>query len=1053
MTNPLEIVRAGAGSGKTTDLCESMATAVAAGLDPARVLATTFTRKAAAELKGRIQTKLLEGVNGDSAMSHASADRLDLAAIGTVHSVAHQLLVRYAIELGLSPRLQVLIESGSDRVLRDLLGMMATDGLEDLHVVATRLSIDDLNPKMLKLLAVKRGNRLDDDAFHAHIMASAERVCELLAPNGPSDTPVTSHMLYEAIETALGQIEQLPDTTKETSNTIGMLRRLLAANDTAWHVFLQAAKAKAGKRSGADAHLAAVRTHGGAVRLNPELHNDIRLFNRLLAEQVIELESHYRAYKHDRGLVDFTDLELILLRLLETPELEVHLRADFDLVLVDEFQDTNPLQLAIFEALRRLVPRSRWVGDPKQAIYGFRDTDPQLVNDVWENAPNATRETLSSNYRSQRGLVELVGKLFGPLFGGETIQAPQKPSIARGIERWIFDSSNQPGDCLSLGCGVAALRREGIRFGDIAILERSNRLLKEVATQLDNLGIPYLLESPGLLSTREGALILAGLRLVADRRDALAAATILHILDNPKADTPSWFVERLAALRVAAASDAAAEASGEPYRSPNPWEQDARLAMIDAIDPQTLTPLIVVQRIIEALNVPQLVSTWGDAARRSSHIDSVLQHAAEYEEFSRENGEATTLTGLIVYLQQLAENGQDMRMPPLGHDAVSLLTYHDAKGLEWPVVILSGLNSTYDPDLWSPVVVERDGGGASGQAQRALRGWPWPFGMTEGQFPKKRAGSGLEVDAANSSEGQRQAAREAEESLRLLYVGFTRAKTKLVLAHRDGKYSWLSRVTAVDQVLDPRLDEGEHALANIGTTYVVRWLNPKLADTSRQSLPQHEKWLKGSAPAGSELVYPARYRTPTSEKWNEPAITFRIDHLRGTSYFPSAAKEEHYVGIGDAVHAYMASLPSLEGLPTEKKTAVALRCLTGFDVNGLLTPDVLVACGDRFSDWVNNTFPGAEWATEVPVTVPHAEHGQWNGTIDLLLSLPGGDAVLVDHKSAPIRRAACLAKATTFSSQLLSYQELLRLLNVPVRSTWIHFPLPGTIAEMVIGPH
>ncbi|MFN9036835.1 MAG: UvrD-helicase domain-containing protein, partial [Planctomyces sp.] len=83
MTNILEVVRAGAGSGKTTDLCDTVAKAVASGLDPARILATTFTRKAAAELKGRVQARLLE----DSGHSHA--DRLELAAIGTVHSVAH----------------------------------------------------------------------------------------------------------------------------------------------------------------------------------------------------------------------------------------------------------------------------------------------------------------------------------------------------------------------------------------------------------------------------------------------------------------------------------------------------------------------------------------------------------------------------------------------------------------------------------------------------------------------------------------------------------------------------------------------------------------------------------------------------------------------------------------------------------------------------------------------------------------------------------------------------------------------------------------------------
>ena len=121
MTKTLELVRAGAGAGKTYDLCETVAQAVAEGLDPARILATTFTKKAAAELKGRVQAKL-RSMDTTASSQFDASDRFELAAIGTVHSVAHQLLSRYAIEMGLSPRLEVILEDVAEVVLSALVG-------------------------------------------------------------------------------------------------------------------------------------------------------------------------------------------------------------------------------------------------------------------------------------------------------------------------------------------------------------------------------------------------------------------------------------------------------------------------------------------------------------------------------------------------------------------------------------------------------------------------------------------------------------------------------------------------------------------------------------------------------------------------------------------------------------------------------------------------------------------------------------------------------------------------------------------------------------------
>lgn len=1041
----LEIVRAGAGSGKTTDLCETVSAAVIAGLDPSRILATTFTKKAAAELKGRIQAQLLSGATGNPAIAHQRADRLELAAIGTVHSVAHQLLSRYSIELGLSPRLEVITETASKRALDELLGMMPADPWQELNVKAERLAATDLQDRILALLAAKRGNRIDDDQFRQDMASSADRVCELLAPQGVASAPSPASLLTQLVEQALVAMETIPnDATKLTVDARLKLRRLQSQSNPAWNVYLQAARLTAGKRSGADAMLDPLRNHAAQVRQNPQLHADIREFSELLAAETIRLGDHYESYKAERGLVDFTDLEVLFLDLLEDQVLSVSLAQDYDLILVDEFQDTNPLQLAIFQRLRRIAPRSRWVGDPKQAIYGFRDTDPELINEVWTNATDAARTDLPDNYRSQRGLVQLVGSLFSPIFGTTAIQQPTNAAIPRGVERWLLDSKNQSDDASALACGISKLREEGIPLRHIAVLERTNRLLGELAKALDAVGVPYLLGSPGLLATREGVLVMAGLRLVADRSDSLAAATIVHILSDPQADTPAWLVERLDALRVA--EQAVERGDDDAGRARMPWEGDARLAAIDRIDRRTLSPMLVVQQLIEALSLPTLVQRWGDPARRCANLDSLLIHASEYEETSLETGEAVTITGLILYFEELIDGASDIRHPPLGHNAVTLMTYHAAKGLEWPVVILSGLHAERDAIMWSPIVTGGNSGEGDPLEGRTLQAWTWPFGYSDGPYGGLCTGSGLEDDALGSPEGIERTNRAVQESLRLLYVGCTRAKDKLIFVHRNGKYDWLSRVSAFDSLLSSTQGEGEHPIAGIDTTLVIRSLNAGMVVECQCPPVTAERWIAlPNAPTTG--LTESRFHQPSQMPASAEAGTFSIRELPGRAHFPIGAKEEHYADIGNAVHAYFAAIPSMRAFTNAQKEAVAERCLSSYSVSGLLAPSVIVSSGDRFCASVEAEFPGARWLTEVPVTVSRADGGHWNGTIDLLLELRDGSLVVIDHKSAPIRREHCSAKAATFSAQLHAYRDMMNRTGNVVVTCWIHFPLAGVVAQ------
>ena len=149
------------------------------------------------------------------------------------------------------------------------------------------------------------------------------------------------------------------------------------------------------------------------------------------------------------------------------------------------------------------------------------------------------------------------------------------------------------------------------------------------------------------------------------------------------------------------------------------------------------------------------------------------------------------------------------------------------------------------------------------------------------------------------------------------------------------------------------------------------------------------------------------------------------------------------------MHSYLAALPSMLSLSDSAKQVVAERCLSPFSVTGILAPSVLVSSGERFRQWVEKNYPGAQWYVEIAASGPRAAGGDWNGTIDLVLQLPSGGVVVIDHKSAPIRRQHCAAKAGQFAGQLDAYREVLTSAGALVESTWIHFPLAGVMAKCI----
>jgi ATP-dependent exoDNAse (exonuclease V) beta subunit len=1029
----LTLCSAGAGSGKTFRLCEVIAGRVLDGLDPAKILATTYTRKAAAELRDRIEAKLLAATDIEAAKRADLVQRLDLAAMGTVHSVAQRLIVQHALELGLSPDIEVLDADAQKRHLYRMLEEAHGQESTELDDLMTAFSVAKPDEHLLNLLESKRTNTLSDEAFRSGLVDDLELWIATLAQGAPIQRPNGLAHLQSVgrdVLEVLNECVRLKNASG-TKKAAEKLAQVIDARQPVWASFLTGDIYGGGARDGGkDAAAVLLATLQESLRWTG-LHDDMRRLVALTADRVCRLGESWEAYKRARGLFDFADLEVWLLRLLQDPHLAPRVASRFDLVVVDEFQDTNPIQLEIFLRLGALVRDSWWVGDDKQAIYGFRGADASLVRAVWAHSPQAIHEKLPKNYRSQAGLVRFVNQIFAdPLPGCALV--PHRPAAEADLERWALRGSTIAAAMAALAAGVRELTAEGsYRPSQVAVLARTNAGAEAIAEALRAAGVPRKLALPGLLDAREVAAAIAGLQLVIEPGDTLAAATLLYLLRPADSASPTWLQERLTQL----ATDGT-----------QPWS-DPVLEPVRKLAEAGLSPAAAVESVIATLDQSTRAATWGDPIVRLARLDALLDLARKYEERARQDGTGATLAGLTLTLSKLASDEKDKEPVAADADAVIVSTVHGAKGLEWPVVVLAELHKTYDPLIGKPVVTGGDVAGGRPLEGRRMRWWPDPFG---GKL-------GTDVLFLQTQAGKATQQAEADSHLRLMYVAMTRARDKLVFAIRSGKDADADRaalacVPEFTRFIPDTEQPGEAAIPELETTLLIRAPEPA-EETVVATTIASTRWWQPVAQDGTPA--PERVRSPSGEKpKDKDGIRVEVEPLPGPLLFAVGAQEhtddDNRADYGDAVHAYLATLPASAGLDLAVRTAVAVDCLVAHGMEQHATPGQLVTAGERFETWRTQKYPGAVLHTEVPVTGPRQDGGLWHGTIDALLELPDGALVVIDHKSTPVGSAGGqVAVARRYAMQLQAYEQALGGLGRRVVATWIHFPIGGACARVM----
>ncbi|WP_186301466.1 UvrD-helicase domain-containing protein [Denitromonas halophila] len=884
------VVEACAGSGKTWLLVSRILRILLTGARPGDILAITYTRKAAREIEARLRLWLRELARLDDAAACAflEARGLDAAealavlprarglietveqaspaiTITTFHGWFGRILSGASFNAGLAG---FTLAEAEGPLMDEAWALFARrcaeapDGpaamsLGQLYMLFgsnnTRSLLDAFVSRRGEWQVFANGAPLESVLADMHAAADVSSDAEALAMFFAAPDLVARLQRYAA---HLGK-----NTASDQKVANALIDALAIVDDAARFealvpVFLtekgtvrarKASKAQAGRLGeagemdllGLHESLATVVLDCVAARL--ELR--VLAFNVAALTAGTALLTEFEAFKRQRRVMDYADLEIEVDRLLDdvdrAPYLQARLDARYRHLLLDEFQDTNPVQwrillawLAAYEA-DTYRPSIFLVGDPKQSIYRFRRADYRIFNHAaeWLAAGfDAVRLPNNHTWRNAPAVVEVVNALFvkEPAFVGFAEQAARRtgregmvclPALvsAPGLADEIDDGSLR--DPLRVARRVRenlARRQEAqvmvstlfdwvgdraidgsagarpMQWGDVLILTRTRGILPEYERALRESGVPYLSVSRGqLLSTLEAADLTALLRFLTTPSDDLALA---HCLRAP------WFdVSDAALLALAAEPDGdwwarlrAVAASAGPHA--------AVLAPVVELlsDWMALAAHLPVHDLLDRIYHQADVMA---AYRRRVPPPMWAGVAANLEAFlalalSVDGGRYPSLPRFVDELQRLGRAGDD-EAPDEGalidgasQGRVRIMTIHGAKGLEAPVVWLIDANNTHvRPDSYQPLI-------------------DWPAGAPRPTHFSLHATTAL-AGRARAAIFESEAAARERETLNLLYVAITRAEQIFVAsgseARGDASQTYYGRLR---RALDD-LDAGE----------------------------------------------------------------------------------------------------------------------------------------------------------------------------------------------------------------------------------------------------
>ena len=1052
MLPALTIIPAGAGSGKTYTIQQQLGEWVVQGLiAPERIVAVTFTEAAAAELRERIRAKLLSLGRIEDTL------KLDQAYISTIHGFGLRLLTEFAFDVGLSPRPRLLNEDEENTLIR--LALARTDKADVItsNLAKFGYSYDFISQKsaeelfrddLLKIVMLLRSAGWSEES-DTYSELAANWIKERYGITGDGE-----QLTSRSHQAVIRLLEAFPESlTREFGNSAAAerefrrdYRNLRAAStdgalSTDWKLWKDMRSLRKSKRGcqlpdGYDDLADAIIDAVNALPTHPGPLDQAVLHLESLVAAGQDVLVHYAQAKREAGLVDYGDMIAMAAEMLHRrQDVLTTLVQRVDCLVVDEFQDTNPLQFALLWQIKEAGVPTVTVGDLKQAIMGFQGADPRLFDALIHQNQDVAKP-LTSNWRSQPNLMHFINAVGPCLFGNEYV-----PLVPRGVDSPLepielidFSVKARKGQhairALSVGDRSKTLLEDPaqkiwdrrtkqsrrLRGGDVAVLCPTHKMLSEYAAVLRGQGLRVRVQEEGWYSSRIVQLACQALAYVANPSDR-HAALYLAVTELGSLDLKSALEQLITAGKI----------------------DDPVLGQLDVLasEVEDRTIFALMADTLSALGLFDVVSVWPDADQSRANLLRLQAEAGEFMDANREalasggyhgSGIQSFLAWLNAKVEQKDKNNQpDPRV--IGEDAIQLVTWHSSKGREWPVVFVCGMDKSLSPRLPNMALGYSTFNDLSQLMQRAQIEYSPKFTAPESD---------------DQFLGDLEIATELE-SRRLIYVAMTRAREKLVL-------EWPSYLDGKDGLTYWSILASDASAARQFATITVGDASfPCVVLEGASGLP--EDFGVGDEISPTELSTIGRRAI---QRGDVP------DRLLPDSVVPSGLVAGP--GIEVASGQPLESIRYHEGIDLEiELSGKALgtflhRCFEVLGVNAELAGKISAIAGVEISDgdastivnsiasferWMTDHFSAKAVHRELPLLGIDDNGSVGSGTADLVLEMDDG-VWIIDHKSDQVDDPEMAFN--NYRPQLECYSKLLNSMGYNVLGLGINWIRRGEVA-------